>query len=366
MTTTRPTLCALLLGLCAALPAWAERPSYRCVYLADAGAEDFSWPEGINGEGTIVGLGSANALGPRAARWKKTAVTDLGDLVPDQGLGSRAYGINAQGVIVGSGRNELLDTRPVRWKGGVIQELPTLPGSLRGEAHGINAHNHIVGSSSQGDNALPSHAVLWRGDKLFDLGALGPRASRPQRASIARAINDAGTIAGDSDLDDQHNWHAVRWDSDRVIHDLGTLPTGAHSSAYGLNQAGTIVGRSNYEGGALYQFHAVAWVADVPLDLGTLPGHVTSQARAINASNLVVGSSAAEGSTARAVLWRGLDQAPVDLNSLLREPCVNDVAHRYTLVDAAGINDGGVIAATGWTMGWDGGPRFSAFRLVPR
>ena len=369
MKPTRSTACLLALGFAAGVapPSATAAAPYRCVYLADAGADDFSWPEAINAQGTIVGLGSANALGPRAARWKKTAVEDLGDLVPDQGLGSRAYGINAQGVIVGTGRNESLYTRPVRWKGGVIEDLPSLAGGLSGEAHGINGTGHIVGGSSQADSGLPSHAVLWRGHRVIDLGALGPRASRPQRASIARAINDAGTIVGDSDFDDQHNWHAVRWDSERGIHDLGTLAGGAHSSAYALNEAGVVVGRSTYAGGPLYQFHAVAWVSDAPHDLGTLPAHVTSQARGINSFNVVVGSSASEATNStRAVIWRGLDQAPVDLNTQLRNFCVNDVAHRYTLVDAVGINDSGVIAATGWTMGWDGGPRFGAFRLVPR
>jgi probable HAF family extracellular repeat protein len=369
MNAARSTLCLLALGIAGGLAnsaAIAAAP-YRCVYLADAAAEDFSWPEAIGAQGTIVGLGSANALGPRAARWKRTAVEDLGDLVPDQGLGSRAYGVNAKGVVVGSGRNESLDTRPVRWKAGVIEELPTLTGGLSGEARGVDGTGHVVGLSSQADSGLPSHAVLWRGERVIDLGALGPRHSRPQRASIARAINDAGTIVGDSDFDDQHNWHAVRWDSAQAIHELGQLAGGTHSSAYALNEAGVIVGRSNYSGGPLYRFHAVAWVDDVPLDIGALPDHVTSQARGINNANVIVGSSASEATnSSRAVIWRGLDQAPVDLNTLLRDFCMNDVAHRYTLVEAVGINDSGVIAATGWTMGWDGGPRFGAFRLVPR
>jgi len=297
---------------------------------------------------------------------REISITKAGLAVLDNAVRAHEKNdINSKGVIVGSGLNELFDTRPVRWKRGVITELPTLPGSLRGEALGINGRGHIVGSSSQADTGLPSHAVLWRGDKLFDLGALGGRDRRAQRASIARAINDAGVIVGYGDIDSQHNSHAVRWDTDRRIHDLGTLAGGLHSSAFAVNLEGTIVGISDYAG-ALYQFHSVAWVADAPQDLGTHPGHDTSVALGINSANVVVGRSAASGAASRAVVWFGLDQTPIDLNTLLRNACSNDRQQIYPLVEAIDINDAGVIAATGVVTEPDGAVRLSAFRLVPR
>src|SRR5690242_8555759 len=61
-----------------------------------------------------------------------------------------------------------------------------------------------------------------------------------------------------------------------VVTDLGTLPGGASSNAYDINDRGQVVGSSQVAAG---QNHAVLWTPMTPLkDLGTLPGGSDSQA----------------------------------------------------------------------------------------
>jgi hypothetical protein len=63
-------------------------------------------------------------------------------------------------------------------------------------------------------------------------------------------------------------------------------------------------------------------------------------------------------------VWPGLNRAPLDLNTLLVNGCEwRGAAFRLNL--ASGINRDGVISANGERTGWDGGPRFGAFKLVP-
>jgi probable HAF family extracellular repeat protein len=89
--------------------------------------------------------------------------------------------------------------------------------------------------------------------------------------------------------------HAVLWDHGTMT-DLGTLPGGTHSEAYGINNEGQVVGLSN--GAGFSGRHAVLWDQGAVTDLGTLPGGLQSRASGINARGEVVG----RGDVA-AILW---------------------------------------------------------------
>lgn len=83
-----------------------------------------------------------------------------------------------------------------------------------------------------------------------------------------------------------------------AVTDLGTLPGGAHSGAYAINNAGQIVGWSDAKPDDVSYFdtktfihnHAVLWNKGLTLDLGLMGGsYPFSAARAVNTQGQVVG-----------------------------------------------------------------------------
>lgn len=85
-----------------------------------------------------------------------------------------------------------------------------------------------------------------------------------------------------------------------IITDLGVLPGGVSSTAYGINDAGAVVGSTSFSGGAGQR--AFVYAGGVMNDLGTLPGDTTSVAIDINDAGQVVGVSS-NGSVASAFLY---------------------------------------------------------------
>jgi probable HAF family extracellular repeat protein len=72
------------------------------------------------------------------------------------------------------------------------------------------------------------------------LTTLGPGA--------AYAVNDFGQVVG------QRGYHAVQWNADWSMRDLGALGVNGYSIAYGINNEGEVVGVSSYDGGGIYAF----------------------------------------------------------------------------------------------------------------
>jgi len=212
----------------------------------------------VNNRGQVVGWSEIAPFDPPAWNqhgflWEDGEMTDLGSL----GDWSEAWGINERGQIVG-----YMDSQPwaqaCLWENGSFQLL----GFLSDEpdwsiALAINNGGTVVGWSST--TAGPQHAYRWRDGLMEDLGALGN--GYPQ--SWAKAINDRGMIVGVS-VPDPHVsdfiGRATMWEPGvgpiQAI-DLGTLPGGAYSSAFAVNNRGVIAGWSDAGSG---EFHAVLWI----------------------------------------------------------------------------------------------------------
>jgi probable HAF family extracellular repeat protein len=255
----------------------------------------------INEAGQVVGS-SVNAAGQQHAfLWDDGVMTDLGTL---GGIYSAARGLNDAGQVVGTSRvsTESLTADSFLWEDGVMTGLgiPGAPGTF---ASGINDAGQVVGGWYDGHH--------WRA-YLWDDGVF----SEPFPGKAA-AINNAGLVAGE--------WESTRgypvaalWDAAHGVRELGVLPGGVFSAAYGLNDMGQVVGWSESNGGD----HAFLWDDGQMIDLGH------GAAADINNAGQIVGWS---------FIWS--DGVRANLNDLV----LDDFG--LTISSASAINDAGQIVA---------------------
>ncbi len=184
-----------------------------------------------------------------------------------------------------------------------LTDLGTLSGGTawgsQSHAYGINATGQVVGKSeSRTNSGLPlTHAFLYSGGSLTDLGTLGDNTS-PGYRSVAYGINSGGQVVGFSDV--SNSMRAFLY-SNGVMKDLGTL--GGWSYATAINIGGQVVGVSARKGWS--GIHAFIYSAGTMRDLGTLGGS-DSAAFAINDSGKITGSASTKGNKAsHAFLYDG-------------------------------------------------------------
>lgn len=349
----------LLVGLLfagAALPSLAA--PYKCHFLEDRGGEFNATPFAINDQGTAVGY-AYFGVSSRAVRWKPGGRQV--ELEPLSGNGtSHAYGVNAGGTVVGTSQDELYRYRATVWHGRRPTALPGLPGAHPGShAAAVNAQGWVVGHAAIPQDQLRYHATVWRDGQVSDLGTLGS----PGLRSAAWSINDAGIVVGHSEVSPNVE-HAARWNSAGEIEDLGTLPGGLRSWAREINRDGLVAGESEYDTQS-GRVHATVWDANGPRKLGGLSGHANSRAWGLNDAGVVVGESGANWYTTFAVVWFAPDQAAIALNDLLgAKGCTDKAGRAYDLSSAQGVNQAGEIIATGRHVGSDRAYN-AAFKLTP-
>lgn len=211
-----------------------------------------------------------------------------------------------------------------------VTDLGTLRhGSAR--VHGINSAGQAVGASGF-PHGGDTHAFFWQKQGgMRDLGTL-PGGDY----SAAFGINDSGQVAGTSNTGD--SMHGFTWSSATGLRDLGTLPGANASQAFAINNHGQVAGASGT--------HAVIWNNAVVQDLGTLGG-ATSEAHGINTSGVAVGFSDTASDGQRAFIWHDgtmtqLGTLPGDASS--RADYINDAG----MVVGASEGSGGVRAFM-WT-----------------
>jgi probable HAF family extracellular repeat protein len=139
--------------------------------------------------------------------------------------------------------------------------------------------------------------------KLIDIGGLGgPNSFVTYGGITSKSINSRGIVVGNADTSTADPYclvpscllnHAFRW-RNGVVTDLGALPGGNNSFAFGINDRGWVAGVS--ENGLIDpmtgspEVRAILWKDDEIINLGTLGGNA-SGANAVNNRGQVVGGA---------------------------------------------------------------------------
>src|SRR6185369_7510729 len=177
----------------------------------------------------------------------------------------------------------------------LVKDLGSLPPTYsRSQAYAISNSGLIAGSLIQVGHDEANHGFLYRNGQMIDLGTL-PTGT----FSDAYGVNDRGQVVGRAlyvtpGLPLDRFFHAFLWEKG-IMKDIGTLEQTTSSIAYGINIRGQVVGESA---------HAFLYENGAMKDLGTLPGGDTSIAYAINDAGQIVGSSTLADGSMHAFLYR--------------------------------------------------------------
>ncbi len=220
------------------------------------------------------------------------------DMGPVQRLASDlAPGLNAKGDVVLWRQDESLSYAAVLVSGGQPVRLPIPSGFRNSFAYSVNDNRDAVGWANTTLNPVDSfstvHAVLLNAQGVTDLGTLGGSWSR------AYAINNHGVIVGISESQDKGQL-AFQYAKGKMTA-LPPLPGARSSMAFGVNDAGIIVGGADVPHGDQVKMlvHAVVWRDGKPVDLGALTPEGNSLGYAVNSHGEVVGKAGmAENQTA--------------------------------------------------------------------
>jgi probable HAF family extracellular repeat protein len=150
--------------------------------------------------------------------------------------------------------------------------------------------------------------------------------------SAAYGVNDAGTVVGDGQLSNG-TFRGMVWGPGGAMTMLGTFG-GTSSQATAVADSGEVVGFASLASG--YQ-NGFAWSGGAMVDLGTLG--LSSYAYGVNNSGAVVGYSYLANGAQHAFLYD--DGTMFDLNSLI------PANSGWDLLAAYGINDAGQITGVG-------------------
>jgi probable HAF family extracellular repeat protein len=215
----------------------------------------------------------------------------------------------------------LTQTRGFLWQHGQMRDLGTMGGpdtwavfvNDRGQVAGTSYTSYVIDPNT---GTPPIGVFLWENGKMTNLGNLGGDNGLLGFYNIVNGLNNGGQVVGAMVVAGNQTTHAFIWEGQKLV-DLGTLG-GTYSYARGINDAGEVTGLATLQGDQVN--HGFLWRNGVMTDLGTLGGDPCSDALSVGSRGQVVGASQSAaggcGEWTTAFLWENPGPS-VDLNSLV-------------------------------------------------
>jgi probable HAF family extracellular repeat protein len=281
---------------------------------------------GINGTGQIVGSYTPQGGVERAFRWSDGQVGTLPSLGGEAQPGSEANAINDAGWIGGRSQTAGGAWRATLWRPGQGPlDVATIYPSLTSTVFALNAGGKAVGYAIDGSSIRAFRWTVAGGAEALPACAGGTRV-------YAFDVNAGGTIAGYC-APEGANGTAVVWTPSLQVVTLPGLPRGRYSLARALNDAGTVVGlvadSTGSEQPALWRLNGSGGYELTVLEHGG--GATTAIVSDINNRGEMVGRLAAA-----AVYWSRPDAKSAGVAPVLA------AGH----AEAWAISDAGIIAGT--------------------
>lgn len=333
------TIVALTVTLSTSLSAGT---SFEATRLGNFGGTD-SRATDINDNGTVVGYSFLPGdTVSKAFSWNGGPLQQLPGL--SAGSSTKAWGINNNGDIVGEDvfQGGTFPQHATHWTGGGVTDLNTTHiGSDHGVAWDINENGQIVGQAHTDDlQTFSDGFIITPGTGNEFAGTLDGRTG-----GANFAIDNSGWAVGHSFNFLQPSVAHLAVPGDRGYDSFAISPTFPGGGlAHDISETGIIVGEAAPTFGPT---HAAIFVPtpELYIDLGVLPGADSSRAFGVNDAGLVVGTSGDNPAwaTGHAFVW--MDDTMLDLNDLLNDPG----SEWDTLVEATAINNNNTIVGWGLT-----------------
>ena len=256
---------------------------------------------GINDSGQIVGYSYLTDQGPiHMVMWTTTGgIVDLGSI--DNSGNSQGNAINSAGDIVGSGYDANSKQVAFFWSSstGYIS-LGEVPANGVANGSDINDSDTIAGSAYG-----PGKGFVWRPLQLRRkyIGTL-PGGATSQAFGINNLSHITGTAALPSGALD-----AFVWTRSDGMRDIGTVQEGVNTYGFAINDKDEVVGFTGEE----LPFY---WSDATGIRRLRTLGGINAEAYAINNSGEIVGSCQTPTNLFHATLWSSHNATPQDLGTL--------------------------------------------------
>lgn len=255
----------------------------------------------INEAGDIVGFATGLCYNDKAFIWKAGSPNIQFLPMPPGTSSSRAYGINDKGQIVGYYSNPGNATKGFMIDNGVFFDMGTLPGGNWSEAYAVNDAGVAVGLWLNNFAGPPVQAMTWENGVM---SSLTPVLGQPK--SAAYSVNSAGVITGYVSPDNPNlDGRAFIWDGKQLTV-LPPAPGANMSFGRAINGLGQVAGWGNAGCDPPDKYclerRGFFWNGTEMVALGSLPGYPSVRAYGLNDAGQVVGYME-EFNNSRAFLW---------------------------------------------------------------